>query len=346
MKKNQGVWDNLVTPNEINWGILLEKEGEKIFAIATGKAENIYLKYGSLSGTEVVVFDPKLPSGHETETYPETKYTENKQSITSEISIDDATKNSFHFINTYQYWGTQRLNLNDNIENKFGPAELKTPTNFAGLIDWNMYDNEIFKDTGDIMPEFRRINSSFGKYIDDYNNTSFEALIYDEYGYFDYKLDSFKLFKEGVFADNQSDTSDCGFKVEFDVTNLFEESANNMALIHLGKLITSQLDIENFKVNERIGDIYLSNQRQFETNITLEIPKGYKILNLNDFNQNFENSAGQFKTEATLKGNTITLKTIKIYKVNYLPKEKWNEMIEFLKKAAIFFDKKLVLEKI
>ncbi len=346
LKKNEGVWENVVSPTEINWGILLEKDGEKIFAVATGKSENIYLKYGSLAGTEVVVFDPKLPSGHETETYPETKYTENRQSITSEINIEDAKKNSFHFINTYQYLGVQRYNLNENIENKFGPSELKTPSKFAGLIDWNMYDNEIFKDTGDILPEYRRINSSFGKYIEDYNKSSFEGLIYDEYGSFDFNLDSFKLFKEGVFADNQTDTSDCGFKVEFDVKNLFEESANNMAIIHLGKLITSQLDIENFKINERIGDVYNTNLRQFETNITLELPKGYKTLNLDDFNNNFENAAGIFKTEATLKGNTIILKTLKIYKTNYLPKDKWIEMIEFLKKAAIFFDKKLVLEKI
>ena len=157
-------------------------------------------------------------------------------------------------------------------------------------------------------------------------------------------MDSFRIFNSGEYEDNE--TSDCGFKAEFKVKDVINESGNNLLVMSLGKLITEQFEISNYKSNERQTNINIASQRQFNWKLNIELPKGFKLLNLEDFNKNFDNLAGSFKSIITQKGNTLTLDVTKTYKTNFLSKDKWLELSDYLKQAVIFYEKKLILEKI
>lgn len=342
--KDDGEWQNVIHPKELNWGIYIDNGGEDLFICSNNAQGNIYQKYAVFSGTDAIVFNTKELTEPEAIKYPEIKYTNNKGLYESDIKLIDPKLYTYHFNNTYNYTGAQKQSLNDYIEGKFSPEELSTNAPFYGLVNYRkLYHSDIFKDTATFYPEDRRLYASFNAQRNENKNNDILYFLYDEYNFNQIELDSFRLFNNGEYEDNE--TSECGFKAEFKVKDLIQETANGQLLMSFGKLISEQYEISKFKSNERFTNVNIKNQREFNWKITIELPKDYKPMNLQDFNQNFENIAGIFKAEVTQKGNTLTLNATKIYKTNYLPKEQWKELQLFLNQAVLFYEKKMLLEK-
>ena len=344
--KDDGEWENVIHPSELNWGIYIDDDGNDLYIVSDNGSGNIYQKYGRYLGTEAYTFGTKDLLAPETLKYPEVKYTSNMHTIVGEVKLIDEKKNfDYHFNNTYTFTGTQRYNMNDYIEGKFSAASLSTEAPFRGLVNFDrLYTQDIFKDTETFYPEFRRINASFDEQRNERRKNDMLYFLYVEYNFSDIVLDSFSIFNSGEYEDNE--TSDCGFKAEFKVKDVINESGNNLLVMSLGKLITEQFEISNYKSNERQTNINIASQRQFNWKLNIELPKGFKLLNLEDFNKNFDNLAGSFKSIITQKGNTLTLDVTKTYKTNFLSKDKWLELSDYLKQAVIFYEKKLILEKI
>ncbi|WP_104734049.1 DUF3857 domain-containing protein [Hanstruepera ponticola] len=115
-------------------------------------------------------------------------------------------------------------------------------------------------------------------------------------------------------------------------------------IIEIGKFIGGQIDIldEN---KERDENIYMGYPRSYQYSINLTVPEGYTIAGLDKLNKSIDNKTGSFVSSASLDGNTLTIKTSKEYKHNYVSKSDWQLMINFLDEAHQFTNEKILLKK-
>jgi hypothetical protein len=96
---------------------------------------------------------------------------------------------------------------------------------------------------------------------------------------------------------------------------------------------------------ERNGQFYISNNRTYTTNISVKIPAGYKVQNLNNLNFNVDNQTGTFTTKAEIVGDEIKLTMTKIYKAGIYDKTIWPQYIQFLDSAVAFTRTSIILTK-
>jgi len=134
------------------------------------------------------------------------------------------------------------------------------------------------------------------------------------------------------------------YEEDFVIKNNLIKKAGENYLIEIGKLITSQVEIDK-KEKDRKNNVYMVYPRSFENEITLDIPAGYSIAGLDKLNKKVENEAGGFVSSATLTGNKLTIKAVKYYKNYYEPNSNWNKMIQFLDAAYQFTQEKVLLKK-
>ena len=241
--------------------------------------------------------------------------------------------------------GAQKDAISDYIKNQFDYERLRTPYSFFGLVNYNdLYNFKEFSSNEKWFEEASRIDSSYKLYFKDYYKERMLAFLYNEYHFSDISIDSLRIFEDGTYPDDES--KDYGFKVVFKSKGLIEKGNNESIIaLNLGKLMTEQYQLSDYKVQERISDVYSSNLKEIHWNNSIEIPDGYECINLSDFNINFENAAGVFTTSATIEDGKIVFKIEKTYKAQYLPKENWMDMVNFLHTAEKVFMKKLLLKK-
>ncbi len=345
MHKYTGKWEDLVYPSEINWGLYIKENNQEIFISNAYTNSNIYEKYGSLSGTAVILFDTKIETKPITVIYPEVSYGENTVNYVSKVELM-SEKNSvfdYHFTNEYTFKGAQKDNIDDNISGNFFPSTLYTNAQSYGLVSYGLYSNDMLKDSGVFYPELRRINSSYQTRKKLGKDEDFKAFLYSEYHFSNIILDSFRIIEGEDYADDAN--GQCRFKVEFNSTDVINRTSGNFLLLNLGRLITEQLEISNFNNQERNTNFYNSNQKAFYWDIEVDLPAGYKPLNLPDFNSHFENSAGIFNATVTQDGQMLKIHLEKIYTTNYLPKEQWSDFTTFVRQAVLYYEKRLLLEK-
>jgi hypothetical protein len=352
MHKYDGRFEDIVSPYEVSWGIYVPNpKGDALFIEDFGEQSNIYELAGSLSGTDVIIFDPRKPEPYQVIKYPEGDYRKNTITHRSEVVLSDDKKFEYRFINDYTYKGQQKSSINDVISNQFRNVNLYTNARFSGMVNYmDIYSEEIappFKSMEELqnfINELGRIDSFWKLYIKGYHKGGMSKFLYDEYDFREIEIDSFKLSQDGEIEDN--DTSSFHFRIEFKANGVIDKTSNDTQLVmNLGRLITEQYQLSNYKVNERFGHVYNSTLRMLTWDINVELPKGYKCVNLADFNQQFENEAGIFRTEIVESEGKLLLKVTKIYKASFLPKEKWLEMVTYLQQAASYYNKKLLLEK-
>ena len=109
-------------------------------------------------------------------------------------------------------------------------------------------------------------------------------------------------------------------------------------------MITPQIGIKKDDL-ERVGDVFVDYERIYDYTIEFIIPKGYKVFGLNEIRTKLDNSAGSFESKVIQNKNKLIIRTIKVYKTNYLPESQWPDMIHFLDKAYEFSQAKILLIK-
>lgn len=346
LHKYDGKWSDIISPYEITWGLYLPKKDRDLYITNYEEESNIYRRYGSLSGTDLIVFDPKNSKvSHEILKYPEVPAEENLYEQNSEITISDDTAYEYTFVNTYTLKGQQKYVISQYIKNQFDYEKLRTPYKFYGLVNYgDLYNWKEFSSNEEWFEEAMRLDSSYRMYFKEYYNDRMLGFLYSEYNFNDITLDSNRIFEDGNYLDDES--QDYGFKAVFKVKGLLEAGFNDsLKVLNLGRLMTEQYQIPDYKVEERFCDVYNSNLKVIKWNNTIELPEGYSCVNLEDFNFNFENEAGIFKCTAVVENGKLVFNIVKTYKTHYLPKEKWMEMVKFLQIAEITYMKKLLLKK-
>ena len=81
------------------------------------------------------------------------------------------------------------------------------------------------------------------------------------------------------------------------LSKIKHDFVNNYLIVDAGKLIGKNIDLSP-KEKDREEDIYIPTPRQFDWVVNIEIPKGYTIENVDNFNLSVENSTGRFVSEA------------------------------------------------
>ena len=136
------------------------------------------------------------------------------------------------------------------------------------------------------------------------------------------------------------------FIVDF-TTEAFVEKAGRKYLFKLGDLIGSQVQL--YQEKERVLPLEEQFHRSYFRTLTINIPEGYKITNLEDIN--IDNSYAKndkelfsFKSSYQLKGNTLTVTADEHYRENIITVPMYEEYRTVINSAADFNKIVLLLE--
>jgi hypothetical protein len=137
------------------------------------------------------------------------------------------------------------------------------------------------------------------------------------------------------------------FSFEFTSDKLVEK-AGKRYLFKVGELIGRQTEL--YQEKERKLPLDSEFKREYFRTITVKIPEGYQIANLEDINLDESyaedgKSLMAFKSSYELKDNTLTIIADEYYKENHLPVEKFKNYRRVINSAADFNKVVLVLEQ-
>lgn len=344
MPRNDGNWNDVVTPYDITWGIRINQPGNELFITDFDEKSNIYMRDGGISNTEYIAFNPKiLTLPYSTATYPEVPFNENVSEMKSEFTLLKDDEYEYEVKTRYTYKGNQKYNISSYVSSQYDTKRLRTKSSFYGLVNSDVYNLSEFT-FPQYIKEYYRLDSFWSLYFKDYYNSRMTAYLYDEFHFNDIKVDSTVIDNDGTFEDH--DSCIYGGNVYFRTKGLLNRSmSDSFMIMNFGQLITEQFNISNYNVHIRNSDLYNSNQRQFINEASIELPEGYKPVNLDEFNVSVSNDAGSFTSVATYEDGKVTIKIIKTYKFYYLPKEKWSQFVDMIQTAESVYLRKLILTK-
>lgn len=159
----------------------------------------------------------------------------------------------------------------------------------------------------------------------------------------EYELEKYgdvEVISDGRFGDSAM----LKYKETFSLKKLVSRAGRNY-IFEAGKLIGSQIKLEQNELQNRQTDIWLSNARTIENNITINIPAGYTVDGLEELNMSVDNESGAFTSSAKIEGDKLLIASRKIYKKNFDKKESWANYVAFLEPAYKFSQLKVVLKK-
>jgi hypothetical protein len=154
------------------------------------------------------------------------------------------------------------------------------------------------------------------------------------------KYSDFEMINDGRFGD----TALLKYKETFSLKKLISRAGRNY-IFEVGKLIGSQIKLDQNELQTRQTDIWLSHARTIENNISVNIPAGYTIEGLEELNAVVDNESGAFASTAKIDGGKLVITTRKVYKKNFDKKDLWANYIAFLEPAYKFSQAKVVLKK-
>lgn len=174
-----------------------------------------------------------------------------------------------------------------------------------------------------------------------------------------------ELLKELVkFMSQDSEIEEMAFeKTDFDFSTFsdplvvnskfkssaFVERAGPTLLLKVGELIGPQSEL--YQEEERTLPVENSFNRSYLRNISVTIPEGYEIQNLQDLvlNENANNEEGEtvysFVSSYKLEGNKLTVEVTEFYDKIYYPVEKFEDFRKVINAAADFNKIVLVMKK-
>jgi len=139
--------------------------------------------------------------------------------------------------------------------------------------------------------------------------------------------------------------------LEFDIdfsSSAFVEKAGKKYLFNIGDLIGPQTEL--YQEKERILPVDSEFERSYIRKITITIPDGYTVANLDDINisNTYTNDKNEvlmsFDSSFTLNDNTLTVIADEHYRINHVPTEIYEDYRRVINSAADFNKITLILE--
>ena len=158
----------------------------------------------------------------------------------------------------------------------------------------------------------------------------------------------FEVLNRKLINDNSESFGVKPFQVIVDfTTEAFVEKAGKKYLFKLGDLIGEQIQL--YQEKKRVLPLEAQFHRSYLRTLTIHIPKGYKITNLEDIN--IDNSYVKngkelfsFKSYYQLEGNTLTVTADEHYRENIVEVAMYEEYRPVINSAADFNKIVLLLE--
>lgn len=165
----------------------------------------------------------------------------------------------------------------------------------------------------------------------------FEDEIKNQYDQPAKQLISYEVKDDGLF------NSAFAYHTNFTMENLVKKAGNNY-IVQAGKLIGA-LNKTDEKERTRTIDIYTPCARTYTYNITLNIPKGYAVKGIENFNKTISNETGSLTVSAAEDGAVVHLIIKQLYQRNFEPVSNWPKMLELMDGLYDISNQKLLLEK-
>lgn len=121
-------------------------------------------------------------------------------------------------------------------------------------------------------------------------------------------------------------------------------SADNYLILEVKKLIGSQLFYKE-QQQERRTDFHIACKRQYSYSVTVDIPKGYALVQNGKQNRVVTTEAGSVSVKTEMKDNQLQVSLVKTYNFKALPREKLTEVTSFLDAATDFYNSRILLVK-
>ena len=124
---------------------------------------------------------------------------------------------------------------------------------------------------------------------------------------------------------------------------------NGKILLNVGKVIGLQSNL--FEEAERVNPIEINFPNEYSYEIEFLIPKGYKVLTIDNLIKDRKyisvdgNVTAQFKSSANIVNNKLTIKISEYYKSFKYEKNRYNEFRDVINTAAEFYESNIELEK-
>ncbi len=139
------------------------------------------------------------------------------------------------------------------------------------------------------------------------------------------------------------------FKSKVNSAHILQPVADTEFLLNIGSVIGKQAELPR-RSSKRKYDIDMSAPHSLIRKITLEIPTGYKVVNLEDLNMEKSLSAGTesecyFRSSYELSGNVLTVNIDERYKQSHLPRSEYEAFREVINAAAEFNKLDLLISK-
>ncbi len=132
-------------------------------------------------------------------------------------------------------------------------------------------------------------------------------------------------------------------------TSHFIENAGNKILFKIGELIGPQTEM--YRDENRVTDIDNVNNRGYEREINIDIPKGYRITNTDALKMYVAFSDGAetpflFSSDFTVEGSNLKVAIKEFYKEIFAPLSRYEDFRKVINASADFNKVVLVLEKL
>lgn len=155
------------------------------------------------------------------------------------------------------------------------------------------------------------------------------------------QLKDYKIRSIGI----DPDSAMFSYNLRYTIDGFVKRAGRNM-VVSIGLLMSPQAEVLPSD-RERTDDVYMISPRQFETDIILTIPAGYKVSakSLDALNNRIENEAGAFTSQARTDGDKLLISTLKRYNHKIETAKNWHALTQVLDAAADWRTHTLLLEK-
>jgi hypothetical protein len=147
----------------------------------------------------------------------------------------------------------------------------------------------------------------------------------------DVKVENFDL-------DNEEADKEMKMTAKVKTSEIYEKAGENI-IINVGKVIGKQEEM--YQETERKLDMELGYVHTLKRTLTIDIPQGYTVKNLNEFNyvnefENTDKNKTGFKSKAEIKNNQIVITVEEYYNSLLYPKSLYESFKKVINSAADF----------
>jgi hypothetical protein len=154
-------------------------------------------------------------------------------------------------------------------------------------------------------------------------------------------LDEFTISQYGTTLDQPEIEYDYNFS-----TDKYLNKVGPNLVLDIGQLISGQVQLSEEEINTRTKPINIDFAKTIVNNITLELPKNFKVEGLDQLKMNVDNEQGSFISEVNLEDDYLNIITTKTYKQQNIEVDNWPNLVAMLEAAYNFSQKKVVLKPI